>query len=47
MIGDIADWGEIRIRLRNLHRLLQTRVNLTGLCLRERVWGPLSIHVES
>lgn len=42
---NVADWGEIRIMLRNLHRLLQTRINIAGLRLRDRIWGPLGIHI--
>ena len=45
MSGNVADWGEIGILLRDLDRFLQTRVNITGLGLRDGIRGPLGIHV--
>lgn len=47
MSGDVADWREVRILLRNLHRLLQTRINVTGLGLSDGIWGPVGVHVEN
>ena len=47
MSGNVADWGEIRILLRNFHRLLQTRINVTGLSLRDGILGPIGIHIRS
>ena len=45
MSGNVADWGEIGILLRDLDRFLQTRINITGLGLRDGIRGPLRIHV--
>lgn len=45
MSGNVADWGEIGILLRNLDRFLQTRINITGLGLRDGIREPLGIHV--
>lgn len=37
MSWNVADWRKVRIMLGNLYRLLKTRVNVSGLLLRDRI----------